>query len=77
MTQPAFTVVELEIAELAGRGFGHARIAMIRRCSPKTIEKAVDRIAGKLENPDELPPLTLVQLWAAHRIWLRQFQQAA
>ena len=77
MTNPTLTVVELEIAELAGRGYGHARIAVLLHREPDGVRKAVERIAMKLDNPDDLPPLTLVQLWAAHRIWLRQHPVAA
>jgi hypothetical protein len=74
-TDSPFTPVELEIAELAGKGFGHVRMAFILRRRPKTIEKTVERMSAKLPNPDEIPPLTLIQLWGAHRIWLRLHPQ--
>jgi hypothetical protein len=67
---PPFTAVELEIAMLAGKGYGHFRIAACLRRSPGGIRQAVNLMAAKLKNPDELPPLTLVQFWGAHRIWL-------
>lgn len=76
MTQ-SFTVVELEIAELAGRGFGYWRIATLSRRKPRGVRQIINTIALKLDNPDDLPPLTLVQLWGAHRIWLRSQQVAA
>lgn len=65
-----FTAVELEIAMLAGKGYGHCRIAAALKREPGGIRQAVIGIAGKLPNPDDLPPLTLVQLWGAHRKWL-------
>lgn len=71
---PPFTVVEIEIAELAGKGYGHFRIAACLRRSPRGVQHAVHAMALKLPNPDDLSPLTLVQLWGAHRIWLRKHQ---
>lgn len=70
--KPAFTAVELEIAMLAGKGYGHWRIAASLKRSPRGVQHAVNAMAQKLENPDELPPLTLIQLWGAHRRWLDQ-----
>lgn len=67
---PPFTIVEAEIARLAGRGYGSTRIAFMLHRRPKTIEKTIERMALKLPNPDELRPLTLVQLWSAYRIWI-------
>jgi hypothetical protein len=68
--KPAFSPVETEIAMLAGKGYGHFRIAACLRRSPGGIRQTVNTMALKLPNPDELPPLTLIQLWGAHRIWL-------
>lgn len=72
---PPFTNVELEIGEYAGKGYGHVRIAVLMHRSKRTIEKSVERMAGKLENPDALTPLPLIQLWFAHRRWLRERDQ--
>lgn len=72
---PPFTVVELEIAMLAGKGYGHWRIAAMLHRRPGTIAKTVDRMADKIPNPDDLSPLTLIQFWGAHRIWLRLQRQ--
>lgn len=69
---PPFTPVELEIAQLAGKGYGHWRIAATLKRSPRGIRHAVDRMAAKLQNPDELTPLTLVQMWGAHRRWIAE-----
>jgi DNA-binding NarL/FixJ family response regulator len=71
VTHPEFTPVELEIGELAGRGYGHVRIGALTRRSEKTVQKCVERMAAKMDNPDDLTPLTLVQLWFAHRLWIR------
>lgn len=68
---PPFTPVELEIAELAGRGYGHWRIAAELRRSPGGVKKAIHAMAAKLTTHDGVSPLTRVQLWGAHRIWLR------
>jgi hypothetical protein len=68
---PPFTQVELEIAMLAGRGYGHVRIAASLRRLPGGVRQAVNAMAAKLPNPDSLPPLTLIQLWGAHRNWLK------
>jgi DNA-binding CsgD family transcriptional regulator len=70
-TKP-LTVVEMEIAELAGQGYGIERIAVMRNLNPNSVSSTIQRIALKLPNPDELKPLTLVMLWAAHRRWLMQ-----
>lgn len=72
---PPFTPVEMEIALLAGKGYGHWRIAALLHRKPDTVRHAVIRMADKLPNPDELPPLTLIQLWGAHRIWLQTHRQ--
>lgn len=67
---PPFTVVELEIAELAGKGYGHARIANALGRKVSTIRSCVFRMAAKLTHEDGVKPLARVQLWAAHRTWL-------
>lgn len=67
---PPFTPVELEIASLAGRGFGYWRIAAALRRSPHGVRQAVIRMALKLPNTEGITPLALVQLWGAHRHWL-------
>jgi hypothetical protein len=72
VTHPEFTPVELEIADLAGRGYGHWRIAIALKRRPGGVRQAIIAIANRLPNPDSLPPLTLVQLWGAHRRWLRE-----
>lgn len=70
-TRP-LTIVEQEIAALAGRGWGIERIAEHKGLNPNTVSSTIQRIALKLQNPDGLKPLTLVMLWAAHRAWLLQ-----
>lgn len=77
MTEPTFTVVELEIAELAGKGYGHAEIARRTNRKVATVKSYVFRMAAKLTHEDGVHPLARVQLWAARRIWLRSVQQAA
>lgn len=76
MTDPTrpLTLVELEIAELAGKGYGIERIAEEQKSNPNTVSSTIQRIALKLPNPDDLKPLMLVALWAAHRRWLRELQ---
>lgn len=65
-----FTPVELEIAMLAGKGYGNTRIAAVLHRSPGAVRQAIVEMARRLANPDDIPPLTLVQFWGAHRIWL-------
>jgi hypothetical protein len=68
---PPFTVVELEIAELAGKGYGAWRIALLLRRRPGYIRQRVWRMAQKLPTIDGVEPLARIQLWGAHRQWLK------
>jgi DNA-binding NarL/FixJ family response regulator len=69
---PPFTVVELEIANLAGKGYGHWRIAAELKRSPFGVRKTIQRMAAKLTEHEGVAPLTRIQLWGAHQIWLTQ-----
>ena len=67
---PPFTPVELEIAELAGKGYGHEKIAALTRRKVSTIRSTVWRMSLKLTPEDGVAPLARIQLWAAHRAWV-------
>lgn len=71
MTGPArpLTPTEARIARLVGIGYDYARVASLLGLRPATVAVYVVRIAGKLPNPDDLKPQTLVLLWAAHERW--------
>lgn len=61
-----------EVADLLARGWSYKRIASELDISPDTVQTHVEEIANKLPNADDLTAGTLVMLWAAHRLWLRE-----
>jgi DNA-binding NarL/FixJ family response regulator len=69
---PPFTAVELEIAMLAGKGYGHWRIAADLKRSPLGVRQTVHRMAAKLTEHEGVSPLARIQLWGAHRLWLQR-----
>lgn len=79
MTRPfkALTTRQEEVADLLGRGWPYKRIASHLAITTDTVATHVTEIAYRLDNPDDLPVGTLVMLWAAHRLWLREHKDAA
>lgn len=71
------TARQEQVAELLGKGLPYKRIAEQLAISTDTVASHVTDIGYRLDNPDNLPVGTLVMLWAAHRIWLREREQAA
>jgi DNA-binding NarL/FixJ family response regulator len=81
MTQPIrhddeprrpLTTRQQQVANLLGRGWSYKRIGLELGISGDTVQTHVEEIANKLLNPDELAAGTLVMLWSAHRLWLKQ-----
>lgn len=67
MTDPVLTRAEEEVAEGLAKGWSYKRIAKWLGIEKGTVYVLAARIAGKLDNPNELKPYQLVYGWARDR----------
>lgn len=69
MNRRALTPTQERVAERMGRGLSYAQAAEDLGVAPSTVKAHVQCIAMKLDNPESLPPKSLVSLWAARQEW--------